>query len=466
LEVSLAWRQDPASEARYENALRAAESGDYERAYEMAEKIISQDMLFYPGNILRIALAAILKKSGPEDPKNLLRVFKGHAPVGSNPERDVQELINRLSNASTAVANTEAPKPPLNAPKDTTPPKIVITSPSLSRGVGVKPGNDRVFKHSGSSLNIAGQATDESGVREVTVRGMAERLDARGIFSAEVSLQIGDNPITVMATDVHGNRASENFIVRREGGTASASGRYFALVIGNNRYPNFSVRRQLRTAINDAQEVAKVLRAEYGFETRTLVDAKRAEIITALNEYRRSLMPDDNLLVYYAGHGHFDKDTDKAYWQPTDAEENNNANWIIADDITTNVKAIPARHILIISDSCYSGTLTRDSLGSLNVPAERERYLEKMRSSMARILMASGGDEPVADGGGGGHSVFARALLDGLRGMNELIFTAEELFHQYIRERVAGKADQTPEYSPLRSSGHEAGDFVFVRKRQ
>jgi hypothetical protein len=79
--------------------------------------------------------------------------------------------------------------------------------------------------------------------------------------------------------------------------------------------------------------------------------------------------------------------------------------------------------------------------------------------------MASGGNEPVADGGGSGHSVFARAVLDGLRGMRERVFTADELFHQYIKERVAGKSDQTPEYNPLRNSGHEAGDFVFVRVR-
>ena len=65
--------------------------------------------------------------------------------------------------------------------------------------------------------------------------------------------------------------------------------------------------------------------------------------------------------------------------------------------------------------------------------------------------------------GGSGHSVFASALLDGLRGMSERVFTAEELFYQYIRERVTGKSDQTPEYNPLRASGHDAGDFVFVR---
>jgi hypothetical protein len=335
----------------------------------------------------------------------------------------------------------------------------------LSRGVGVKPENDRIPKQSGSSLTVIGQATDESGVREVNVRGMVARLNERGNFSAEVLLHVGDNTITVTATDIYGNRATESFTVRREDGSPLVSERYFALVIGNNRYPSLPSDRQLKTAINDAQEVAKLLDGDYGFDTKLLIDAKRVEIIKALNEYRRNLRLGDSLLIYYAGHGHFDSATSKAYWLPTDAEESNNANWVIADDVTTNVKAIPARHILIISDSCYSGTLTRAAAGRLTTPVERERYLEKMRSGTSRILMASGGNEPVADGGGSGHSVFARALLDGLRGMSEPVFTAEELFHQYIKERVAGKADQTPEYNPLRNSGHEAGDFVFVRRR-
>jgi formylglycine-generating enzyme required for sulfatase activity len=77
--------------------------------------------------------------------------------------------------------------------------------------------------------------------------------------------------------------------------------------------------------------------------------------------------------------------------------------------------------------------------------------------------MASGGDEPVTDGGGGKHSVFANALMRGLREMDKAKFTAAELFRYYVEERVAGRAEQTPEYNPLRNSGHQNGDFVFTK---
>ncbi len=78
--------------------------------------------------------------------------------------------------------------------------------------------------------------------------------------------------------------------------------------------------------------------------------------------------------------------------------------------------------------------------------------------------MASGGNEPVADVGGSGHSIFGDVLLNALNSEDQKVFTAEELFYLYIKESVAGRADQTPEYSILRNSGHDGGDFLFVRK--
>jgi uncharacterized caspase-like protein len=236
--------------------------------------------------------------------------------------------------------------------------------------------------------------------------------------------------------------------------------RFYALVIGNNDYQALP---KLKTAVGDAQAVANVLHDQFGFEPTLLLNATRQQIIAALNDYRRKLDENASLLIYYAGHGYNDSEVDKAYWLPVDSKLDDNANWISADDITTDTKAIHARHILIVSDSCYSGTITRDADPTINAPMERERYLQKMDEGKSRTLMASGGNEPVADNGGNGHSIFAAALLRGIGQMDKDTFTASEIFHDYIVESVAGSAEQTPEYSPLRNSGHENGDFIFVR---
>ena len=130
------------------------------------------------------------------------------------------------------------------------------------------------------------------------------------------------------------------------------NGHFFALVIGINNYQHLP---KLSTAVQDAQALAAILHDQYGFRTTLLTDATRDQITRAMNDYRHTLDENASLLIYYAGHGMYDKDADKAYWLPVDADRDDNSRWLMADDITTEVKVIPARHVLIISDSCYSG---------------------------------------------------------------------------------------------------------------
>jgi hypothetical protein len=236
-------------------------------------------------------------------------------------------------------------------------------------------------------------------------------------------------------------------------------GPYYALIIGNQNYKNLP---KLQTPVNDAKEMAQLLKDRYRFQTKVILDADRNQILTALGEYRRTLPENSSLLIYYAGHGHHDPDADEAYWLPIDAQANNNANWISADDITRDVRAIRSSHILVISDSCYSGYLvgSRSAKAGFN-PVEMHAFLAKMLSSKSRNLMSSGGDEPVADAGAPGHSVFAGAVLDGLRRVEEGNFTASDLFQRFIQPKVGGQSRQVPQYSEIRNSGHEYGDFVF-----
>ena len=245
--------------------------------------------------------------------------------------------------------------------------------------------------------------------------------------------------------------------------TTVSNGNYYALVIGINRYP--APVRPLQTAVHDAEAIAKDLQDLYGFRVTLLRDgeATRARIITAIRGYRNALGPNDNLLIYYAGHGFSDKEADKAYWLPVDADSVESPNAIIADDLTTDVRVQNARHVLIISDSCYSGGLTRD-VDTRPPTTEQQAYVLKMLGGKSRTLMASGGDEPVSDKGADGHSVFANAVLQALEHPEQTMFTASDLFYHSVLQRVAGSSAQTPEYDFIKNSGHDNGDFVFVRR--
>ena len=236
-------------------------------------------------------------------------------------------------------------------------------------------------------------------------------------------------------------------------------GRYHALVVGINEYRDTEL-SQLETAVADARAIHDLLRRRYDFESRLLLNPTRYEFVRALDELRAKLSESDNLLIYYAGHGRLDNATDEGYWLPADAEASNRANWIPVRTVTSMLKGAFAKHILVVSDSCYSGTLTREAPEPRSVGAARGAEISRLAGKRSRTALTSGGLEPVNDGGGDGNSVFARAFLEILEG-NTQVLDGQRL-HGLLRRQVVLKAEQTPEYAPVRLTGHEGGDFLFV----
>lgn len=232
-------------------------------------------------------------------------------------------------------------------------------------------------------------------------------------------------------------------------------GNYNALVIGINKYKYLP---DLKTAENDARDITRLLIHDYGFKVKLLMNPTRSKIISALSVYRKTLLHSDNLLIYYAGHGWLDKDANEGYWLPADSTREDESNWISNATINSSVRAMKAKHIMIVADSCYSGKLIR----GLHIRQRTPNYLQRIVSKKARVVLTSGGLEPVADGGGKGkHSVFASAFIGTLK-ENNGVLDGTSLFTR-IRRPVMVNADQTPEYADIRKTGHDGGDFLFVR---
>ena len=135
--------------------------------------------------------------------------------------------------------------------------------------------------------------------------------------------------------------------------------------------------------------------------------------------------------------------------------------WIDNDTIASIVSSIKSKHVLVIADSCYSGLLTRGSSGYNNEVFEnRKIYLQRMSNKKSRLIFTSGGKEPVVDGGGGDHSIFAKSFIDILNEI-EIENTISDISKK-ITSFVVTNSDQTPEYAPLPKSGHDGGEFIFV----
>ena len=233
-------------------------------------------------------------------------------------------------------------------------------------------------------------------------------------------------------------------------------GQYHALIIGNNNYKNIP---KLQTAQQDARVLASTLETSFGFKVKLLIDATRDDIIRAFDGYSRKLRKSDNLLIYYAGHGWLDKEQGEGFWLPVDAEKDSRLEWISNATITSNLRGMQAKHVMVVADSCYSGTLTR----GLRVELTPGDYIRRVTPKRARMVISSGGLEPVEDKGKAGHSPFASALLSTLKDTTDVI-TGTDLFKK-IQRPVQLSADQMPVFADIRKAGHEGGDFIFVRRR-
>jgi len=233
-------------------------------------------------------------------------------------------------------------------------------------------------------------------------------------------------------------------------------GKAFALVIGINNYSNEI--GKLASAVTDAEEVAKILDEDFDFEVTTLLDseATRANIIGGIERIAEVANPEDRVLIYYAGHGEYLNE--KAFWLPYDAEPNSRANWIQSDSLNNVIKGFSALQVLLVADSCYSGATSFSSAQTPNVE------IEVLLKRAARVLITSGGVEPVLDTSpnGGGHSIFARAFLRQLREIPYQTFSARELYEGNL-EMVHGSTVQRPEFRFLQNSGHDGGIFLLRR---
>ncbi len=247
----------------------------------------------------------------------------------------------------------------------------------------------------------------------------------------------------------------------------SKYGRYFALVIGNQKYQQME---NLDSPVNDASRAAKILEERYGFNVELLINANNLQIMMALNQLNGVLSENDNLLIFYAGHGNriVNGNWESGYWLPINADlPPNDSRWVANESITRHLSRIKAKRVLVVADSCYSGLLSSAPsfvFAGSNI-SKTEAYLSYVLPKKSRLLLTSGGDHPVLDNFGNGHSIFAKVLLDELENNNGVL-ASSDLF-TLIRERVSKAAnnlglEQRPEFKPIKGAGHAAGAFLFV----
>lgn len=416
-------------------------------------------------------LRAKLKKQEEKYAGQLHTLEKEYAQTREKLEQTQEKMAAAEQSESSAIQVASAE-----------PPVIELIEPPVSL---TRSGNYTAsVRHDVEAREVVGKVKAPAGVKVFSVNEKPAKVDGNGLFTVKVPMKEARTPVSMVVVDKLGQRVSLEFDLFQQLNEAQSSqtaessqsrsgfprisglGDYHALVIGNSEYEDFT---DLRTPANDARAVARLFEEEYGYETKLILDATRYEILSALNDYRANLTKDDNLLIYYAGHGEIDEVNNNAFWLPVDAEKENTANWISTRNISEILNVMTAKHVMIVADSCYSGALTRSALARLQGGKTVEqwvRWFKKMSKLRTRMVLSSGGEEPVNDGGGGEHSLFAKAFLKVLE-KNDRPLDGYRV-HLQISEQVEASIkkqglalEQTPQYAPIKFAGHEAGEFVF-----
>jgi len=250
-------------------------------------------------------------------------------------------------------------------------------------------------------------------------------------------------------------------------------GPYHLLAIGIDEYAHWG---RLMTARAGAEAVRETLTNEFGFEPDRCIVLRNHEatgeaIIAALRSLARTLSEEASLLIYFAGHGHIDDLTQLGWWIPVDGQRpateseieagrDHTRTWISNHEIKTVLARMKARHVLLVSDSCYSGDFVRAMTEARPVTDE---YVKTALLRTSRHALTSGGLHPVQDDGFNGQSVFTHFFLKALKDRTMRWFTANRL-HERVVDGVLANARQMPAVGVVRDTGGElSGEFVLVR---
>ena len=254
-------------------------------------------------------------------------------------------------------------------------------------------------------------------------------------------------------------------------------GRSLIVTIGINDYTNW---QKLKNAVQDAVGFQQTLIDKLGFQAPIppLIDsAATRDAIESLieDQLRDVLREDDSLVLFFAGHGHtrVEEHSETGFIVPIDARRPDPkeywSDYIRLNHWLEEIAELPARHILVILDSCHSGFALGEAAHSFRDATRYQQDLTGRRSR--KVLTSAQREQPALDGGPiPGHSLFTGTLINGfnwaeadLEG-NGLI-TGSEL-GLFVQQKVAQASNsaQTPDFGSFHLD--DRGEMIFSLRNQ
>jgi WD40 repeat protein len=341
------------------------------------------------------------------------------------------------------------PKSFLKNDLDKNPPQITLTAPLLV-------GSETIIYS--EALTLKGAALDESGVYSLKINGNLTKINEQGEFLVNMKVGMGENSFLIEATDVNDLTTIKKFKVIRKSKDDEVldidyTSKNYLLAIGIDNYAYWP---QLKNAVNDAISFQEVLNKKYNFkeENITIITNEKAtkqNMIEAFKKVIEKVGPNDKLIIYFSGHGFYDNLLNEGYWITQDSKKGTEADYLPNSFLIKMFKQINAKHIFLIADACFSGSLFIDT---------QRGNLENAIQSKSRWGLTSGRLEFVDDGRQGEHSPFAKYILEYLNNNLKSKSSVTDLI-SYVKEKVTAETKQVPTGNALNNAGDEGGEFIF-----
>jgi WD40 repeat protein len=319
--------------------------------------------------------------------------------------------------------------------------------------------------HNKSTINLVGRVADSTGINTFLINKKAIKLSEDGIFQCTLNLKKGENvlDLVVVTNKMRMNEqilivecTAEDALAEAEVVTDISKGRYFALIIGINEYQDPAI-DDLDRPLEDAESLYNILLSKYSFEKEDMILLKNPsldQMITTLEGLSRKLSSNDNLLIFYAGHGYWDGKSNIGYWFPSDATKSSTVKWFRNSTLRDFIGSIQTRHTMLIADACFSGAILKTRAAFSD---EANQGIQKLYELPSRKAMTSGIEE-VPD-----ESTFIKYLVKRLEENEEKYLSSELLFNTF-KIAVMNNSPVVPQFGTIQNVGDEGGDFIFRRK--
>ncbi len=282
--------------------------------------------------------------------------------------------------------------------------KIILHEPLITRGLKVV--KDKLF--------IKGEVNTAGAAIKITVNNNDVEFYDGKYFNTNYNLKSKYETISIKAIGKYNEILDEvTFnVIKEEDKPIINSGKYYALVITCQNYREKNIEK-LENPIIDGTNIIEEITKNYQFDKKDIIflkDATYDDIISSLDRINKIAINNDNILIFFAGHGIYDNELEQGFWLPVDAKLENRSKWVSNTVVKDYLKGNKAQSILVISDACFSGALIKTrAVNNFN------KYIDELIKNRSRKALTSGVLTTVPD-----KSVFVKYLLQELKNNDKL----------------------------------------------